>query len=1220
MTPLFELKIGGTTFNLKLSSEKKPPSLFSVNYTPEQEADWDNEEDLDTVVQLGNFSGTLCISKSISKSVIDNDNTSTKIQNRSAKYLDAYTEEKDVVSFSKISAVRSVSSELQDDTSCVSSDVDSNSLMGDNEEEKKNPTPLSSESYSFLPKDKSFNLQDSQKLNESLLKALDGKKEFDSSLLGDGSEEKTIPSSSGSYSFLPQDNSVKLLHSQKLSESISEVSHEKKVEFSLEGDVCKSLVELKDVPEKEQVDNNFDSLTFSTSIKNQSLSLSDFPKELILDFDKPVGRISNITIHTNENHRVDMRESDSIPSHIFVGSDRQVSALQGSSFSETDDAKVKETMKSVLAKNENDPNLALQSILKKNRPLKGNRRVSFAGFDACEVNKVNENMEESDNTYSDTSFSFLKNGTIDDDNATVNSSLNKILKSFARRRDNTLRQTTRLHVFCAKEGIKVEKLNHILNLNPAFASVKDMNGRLPLHIIADNEDLLFGRRRKEFQGFVKILIKSYPDALYTVDDNERVPFTTSLENWVLKEEHENIETDASIITQVTSERSIWTQSSPSGNIFPMNVMPTQIVEWSLKILSRLIQTDEGNEHFDEDDDDISVHSSRRSLVARIKKKESIVENFSSIPNILKTILLIADDSTMYRILDRAIIQRALLNTDLIGPWIVDMLKSSDKCERVIDYFELISSLSITNAFDLKRRPRLSDNRKFFSMREDLIKHIANLDGLLRSLFKLENNVMSRACSTYAVQRILDMNMLKTSLATLMIFEFVLNFFLVIAFYVHCEILNMVSSNRGLLFYQSPWLFVLWVCIYFLTFNDLLNIMLMQSYQKIIKRYLTFWVFIETSSLILAVITIFASFFVTPLSLNLLVLVKSFLWLRFFACLKGVNMQLATFVLSMTEMFKKLRWFSITFLTICFLFSDMVSYIFRYGGLCTEDSPDEKDLRGDYCSTDHMRNFLRGYAIIVGDVDLDQYREKPSITILWVFFTCIGVIILLNMLIAIVNNSYEKSSLRQLHFFGMARIPILAKHTFIESTAQSIRIGTTNRFRMFFHVAILWCVVLWFLLSFLWFLQIFWFFENEKSSFMKHISNAFMFTLSFILVTSFVIVLVDFLQVKLFDSLKGKSKIIDFFIHWTKKIDFGVANGLLGIAKNRFDDYAAHVEYQNEFGGMTSDILKRTKEVVDEAEARIKDVVRDLIKTLENEVHTPNQTSYSTIDTANRSKE
>jgi len=119
---------------------------------------------------------------------------------------------------------------------------------------------------------------------------------------------------------------------------------------------------------------------------------------------------------------------------------------------------------------------------------------------------------------------------------------------------------------------------------------------------------------------------------------------------------------------------------------------------------------------------------------------------------------------------------------------------------------------------------------------------------------------------------------------------------------------------------------------------------------------------------------------------------------------------------------------------CAMFGHMVYTITRYGpgDMCFDHDPNDRSLRGDYCSTAFTRSFLRAFAIILTDIDLDDYRYSSWVTVLWVVFTMFGVLILLNVLIAIVNTSYNRSMSQRHVLFATARIPLLAKHYFLEN--------------------------------------------------------------------------------------------------------------------------------------------------------------------------------------------
>ena len=71
------------------------------------------------------------------------------------------------------------------------------------------------------------------------------------------------------------------------------------------------------------------------------------------------------------------------------------------------------------------------------------------------------------------------------------------------------------------------------------------------------------------------------------------------------------------------------------------------------------------------------------------------------------------------------------------------------------------------------------------------------------------------------------------------------------------------------------------------------------------------------------------------------------------------------------------------------------------------------------------------AILLGDITLEQLTATSGTTILFVIFTLFGVIILLNVLIAIISDSYEKATLRGQVLFARARVMFVAQNESLE---------------------------------------------------------------------------------------------------------------------------------------------------------------------------------------------
>lgn len=102
-----------------------------------------------------------------------------------------------------------------------------------------------------------------------------------------------------------------------------------------------------------------------------------------------------------------------------------------------------------------------------------------------------------------------------------------------------------------------------------------------------------------------------------------------------------------------------------------------------------------------------------------------------------------------------------------------------------------------------------------------------------------------------------------------------------------------------------------------------------------------------------------------------------------------------------------------------------------GQFCSSEEGSEEVLR-DFCSSDPIDSYLRVYALLIGDFALDEYRLNTGMTALFVVFTVLGVIILLNVIIAIISESYERSQGRSERLFGRARVLFVAQNQALES--------------------------------------------------------------------------------------------------------------------------------------------------------------------------------------------
>jgi len=74
--------------------------------------------------------------------------------------------------------------------------------------------------------------------------------------------------------------------------------------------------------------------------------------------------------------------------------------------------------------------------------------------------------------------------------------------------------------------------------------------------------------------------------------------------------------------------------------------------------------------------------------------------------------------------------------------------------------------------------------------------------------------------------------------------------------------------------------------------------------------------------------------------------------------------------------------------------------------CSGDDLDPSNA--DFCSKYSINSYLRTYTILIGDFNLEHYKDSTTVMFLWFLLTLFGVVIMLNVLIAVVSESYIRS--------------------------------------------------------------------------------------------------------------------------------------------------------------------------------------------------------------------
>jgi len=204
-------------------------------------------------------------------------------------------------------------------------------------------------------------------------------------------------------------------------------------------------------------------------------------------------------------------------------------------------------------------------------------------------------------------------------------------------------------------------------------------------------------------------------------------------------------------------------------------------------------------------------------------------------------------------------------------------------------------------------------------------------------------------------------------------------------------------------------------------------MMQTSKQEVWAFFRDWWNYVESigMALVLWTTTLLSEELVESTYLPIIfALTIGLLWIKMIGFLKNINMQLSTFILAVVEILKDMRWFLLVMTVVILMFGEMIEILMKTSGTCKVGlDQGERLLSGaeDFCSSLAWDSYVRIYGIIVGDVSLEDFQETTAITVLFIIFTLFCVVVLLNILIAIVNDSYAKSLARSYGLFGKARV-------------------------------------------------------------------------------------------------------------------------------------------------------------------------------------------------------
>ncbi|KAL7568639.1 hypothetical protein ACA910_022737 [Epithemia clementina (nom. ined.)] len=430
---------------------------------------------------------------------------------------------------------------------------------------------------------------------------------------------------------------------------------------------------------------------------------------------------------------------------------------------------------------------------------------------------------------------------------------------------------------------------------------------------------------------------------------------------------------------------------------------------------------------------------RGSMDDRKVLAEALVEK---LPNLVPTVLLVDDDgmNTRERLLEMQIIRRLLICHQTVGMWLIEMLNhGGSPAKRAVDYLWLVSGVSIEDYTGSYGSVHSTELEAFNTDRQNVFEAVGSLKGTIASLVTLDTKEIERAASTPVIWRTMNQKLSRPFVLGLVLIDLLLHLTLMVAFRPIATP-KAELSELGVL--SSTVIFVI-LAHYLLRKSCEAWVLLSVSPLAVRAYFSNMWTVFDSFAIIL---TLWATIWhhlagndIYRTGLN--TLVAGVLWIKVLGFLKVVNKEMSTFILALSQILYDIRLFMVVLVVCVIMFGDMFFIAVSTkedGQYCLNLEKDaETETADDFC-TSAFDSYLRVYSLLLGDFSLDAMTETAATTVLFIIFTVFGVIIMLNVLIAIISDSYEKATLSGGLLFGRARVLYVAQNEALERFLQPRR--------------------------------------------------------------------------------------------------------------------------------------------------------------------------------------
>lgn len=353
-------------------------------------------------------------------------------------------------------------------------------------------------------------------------------------------------------------------------------------------------------------------------------------------------------------------------------------------------------------------------------------------------------------------------------------------------------------------------------------------------------------------------------------------------------------------------------------IFPRHVRMTEHAMFSLEMLSMLLDRMDAMASCETGNG--SDYSSRkrkmrgRSLLDQLQLitvKEmsmSIVYSVSCIPDLLKSCLFVEDTEQRDQCLGTTLMISVLTSKHSVGSWLTGMLQGHNKqaTDLALEYLRIVSNASSGDNGSGMSDPKaatmtsLSSKKRFEDakrLQDEFYEEISHLQEFVPSLLSLCEMQIEEAATTKVVQQALDRIISRPFAVTVVFCDALFLIFLISGYRGAINGVLLGMSHGSVLRY----IYLANIGTFYFVIREIGKAISFCMITRRARVYITFWNFVDLATTILALVsTIAIRSLPFPGLRGLCAVTTGFMWLRVLSYLKGINMQLATFVLAILQ--------------------------------------------------------------------------------------------------------------------------------------------------------------------------------------------------------------------------------------------------------------------------------------------------------------------------------